>query len=113
MLGWLAGDPDTRFLDLACGCGDMLYVLERRGIAGTTGVDLCREELDNARLFVHGKLVHEDVLEFLHSEPEETTAFITAPSFLGHCPKVTLAALLTRLTPGLHPVPARARNEAC
>ena len=55
--GWLPGNPDTRFLDLACGCGDVLYLLERRGIAATTGVDLCREELDNARLFVQGKLV--------------------------------------------------------
>ena len=101
--GWLPGNPDTRFLDLACGCGDVLYLLERRGIAATTGVDLCREELDNARLFVQGKLVHEDVLEFLQSEPDESYDFITALNFLEHLPKDSLFAILTEVRRVLAP----------
>ena len=95
--GWLPRDPHTRYLDLACGCGDMLYLLEQQGIAATTGVDLCREELDNARLFVRGKLVHEDVLQFLQSEPDESYDFITALNFLEHLTKDKLFAILTEV----------------
>jgi SAM-dependent methyltransferase len=102
--GWLPGDPDTRCLDLACGCGDMLYLLERRGVAATAGVDLCQEELDNARLFVQSRLVHEDVLPFLQSEPDKSYDFITAFNFLEHLAKDKLLAVLAEarrvLTPG-------------
>jgi len=101
--GWLPGNPDTRFLDLACGCGDMLYLLERRGIAGTTGVDLCREELDNAGVFVRGRLVQQDVLKFLQSEPDESYDFITALNFLEHLPKDKLFAVLTEVSRVLEP----------
>jgi len=101
--GWLPRDPDTRYLDLACGCGDMLYLLEQQGIAATTGVDLCCEELDNARLFVRGKLVQEDVLQFLQSEPDESYDFITALNFLEHLPKDKLFAILTEVSRLLAP----------
>jgi 2-polyprenyl-3-methyl-5-hydroxy-6-metoxy-1,4-benzoquinol methylase len=94
---WLPRDPSTRYLDLACGCGDMLYSLERLGIAATTGVDLCQEELDNARLFVRGRLVHQDVLEFLQAEPDASYDFITALNFLEHLPKDKLFAILSEV----------------
>lgn len=101
--GWLPGDLDTRYLDLACGCGDMLYLLERRGISATTGVDLCREELDNARLFVRGRLVHRDVLQFLQSAPDGSYDFITALNFLEHLAKDKLFAVLAEVRRVLAP----------
>jgi SAM-dependent methyltransferase len=92
---WLPRDPNARCLDLACGCGEMLYLLEQEGIAATTGVDLSREELDNARIFVRGRLVHDDVLEFLQGEPDGSYDFVSALNFLEHLPKDKLLAILT------------------
>src|SRR6266566_2978991 len=94
---WLPRDPKARCLDLACGCGEMLYLLEQQGTAATTGVDLSREELDNARIFVQGRLVHDDVLEFLQGEPDGSYDFVSALNFLEHLPKDKLLAILTQV----------------
>jgi SAM-dependent methyltransferase len=100
---WLPDNPDTRYLDLACGCGEMLYLLEQRGITSTTGVDLCPEELATARRFVHGELVLQDVLEFLRAQPDESYDFITAINFLEHLTKDKLLATLREVRRVLAP----------
>ena len=101
--GWLAKDPATRYLDLACGCGDMLYVLEQQGIRSTTGVDLCAEELQCARRFVRGRLVLEDAFDFLASQPDQSYDFITAINFLEHLTKDKLLAILMEVRRVLAP----------
>ncbi|MBV9179737.1 MAG: class I SAM-dependent methyltransferase [Acidobacteria bacterium] len=102
--GWLPQNPDARCLDLACGCGDLLYLLERRGIVSTTGVDLCGDELNQARLFVQGKLVLQDAVEFLKEQPDGSYDFISALNFLEHLSKDKLLAVIEQsrrvLAPG-------------
>ncbi len=101
--GWWPADRDARCLDLACGCGSLLYLLEKLGFRNTTGVDLCREELDQARSFVRGELVHRDVLEYLRSAETAAFDFITALNFLEHLPKDTLMAVMGEVRRVLRP----------
>jgi SAM-dependent methyltransferase len=100
---WLPAARDASCLDLACGCGSLIYLLEQQGFRNTTGVDLCREELDQARSFVRGELVHRDVLEFLRSAETATFDFITALNFLEHLRKDSLYTVLTEARRVLRP----------
>ena len=100
---WTPQAKEARCLDLACGCGEMLYCLEREGIRNTTGVDLCREEIDEGRLFVKGDLVQADVLEYLRQTDSESFDFISAFNFLEHLPKDTLRDVLLETRRVLRP----------
>jgi SAM-dependent methyltransferase len=91
---WMPRQKTSRCLDLACGCGEMIYCLEREGFENTAGVDLCREEIDEGRLFVTGDLVHSDVLEYLRQTDSQSFDFISAFNFLEHLPKDTLRDVL-------------------
>lgn len=87
---WLPADPTTPCLDLACGCGELIFALERRGFDRTHGVDLCAEELDEARKFVRGELVLGDVVDHLAAQPEGSFGFLTAFNIVEHLPKERL-----------------------
>lgn len=91
---WLPADKNARCLDLACGCGEMQYLLEREGFTNTTGVDLCQVELQEARGFVKGELVNDDILTFLQSRPSSSIDFISALNILEHLPKDRLQEVL-------------------
>jgi SAM-dependent methyltransferase len=91
---WLPKDRSARCLDLACGCGETLYMLEREGFCNTTGVDLCAEEIDHARTFIHGELYCADALTFLRNTESSTVDFITALNFLEHLGKDQLLEVL-------------------
>jgi 2-polyprenyl-3-methyl-5-hydroxy-6-metoxy-1,4-benzoquinol methylase len=101
---WLPKNKDAVCLDLACGCGEFLHLLERAGYANTSGVDLCQEELTQARPYVSGSLVHANVLDHLKSLETGSKDFITALNFLEHLPKddllVTLQECRRVLRPG-------------
>ena len=91
---WMPRQKSSRCLDLACGCGEMIYCLEREGFENTAGVDLCREEIEEGRLFVRGDLVHSDVLEYLRLTDSKSVDFVTAFNFLEHLPKDYLREVL-------------------
>ncbi len=91
---WLPTDKNAVCLDLACGCGEFLHLLESAGYANTAGVDLCEEELVQARPYVKGSLVHANVLDHLKSLETGSTDFITALNFLEHLHKDELLATL-------------------
>lgn len=100
---WLPQNQAIRCLDVACGCGDMLYCLEKHGIRETKGVDLCREELDKARPFLRAELVCKDVLEFLRDAPCGSYDFVTALNFFEHLSKDKLLAIMTEVRRVLAP----------
>ncbi len=91
---WLPPDRDARCLDIGCGCGDVLYLLERQGFRDTTGVDLCGEELDRARPYVRGRLVTADLLDYLREADPGSVDFISAVNVLEHLSKDRLLAVL-------------------
>jgi len=101
--GWLPTDKEARCVDLACGCGEMQYLLEREGFQNTTGVDLCQDELDRARAFVKGDLLNEDVLTFLQHAPQSSIDFISALNILEHLPKDRLWEVLKEVRRTLRP----------
>lgn len=81
-------------LDLACGCGELVYMLEKKGYSNTFGVDISAEVLAEARMFVKGKLINADVIEYLKGQPEKTVNLITAFNLLEHLPKDEILDLL-------------------
>jgi SAM-dependent methyltransferase len=91
---WVPHVKDARCLDLACGCGEMLYCLEREGFRSTAGVDICREEIEEGKCFVRGDLVHSDALEYLRHTDSKSFDFVTAFNFLEHLPKDYLRDVL-------------------
>jgi SAM-dependent methyltransferase len=91
---WLPADKDARCVDLACGCGEMQYLLEREGFVNAIGVDMCQEELTKAEDFVHGELVCEDILTFLKNRSSASIDFISALNILEHLPKDKLQDVL-------------------
>lgn len=100
---WLPQDRNARCLDLACGCGEMLYLLEKEGFKNVAGVDLCRAELDQVRPFVMAELHHADVVDFLRKAEPASFDFITALNFLEHLPKDALYSVLTEARRVLRP----------
>lgn len=101
--GWLPADPATPSIDLACGCGELLYMLEQEGFTNTCGVDLCAEEVGEARAFLRGELAVEDVVAFLRRRPDGSAGFITALNILEHLDKDALRDLLVEARRVLRP----------
>ncbi|MEA2205378.1 MAG: hypothetical protein QOE77_2154 [Blastocatellia bacterium] len=100
---WLPANKEARCLDLACGCGEFLYLLESVGFTNTAGVDLCKEELDQARNHIQGALHHADVLDHLKSCQPESLDLVSALNLLEHLSKDMLLALLTECRRVLKP----------
>ncbi len=64
--GWLPADYAAPILDLGCGHGNSLYLLEQAGYSNLTGVDLGTEQLALAARFAPtAKLVQDDLVNFL------------------------------------------------
>jgi SAM-dependent methyltransferase len=100
---WLPAKKDARCVDLACGCGEMQYLLEREGFVNTTGVDMCQEELTKAEEFVRGEFVCEDIVSFLKNRPAASIEFISALNILEHLPKDKLQEVLREARRTLSP----------
>lgn len=92
---WLPSDKNSRCLDLGCGLGETIYLLETKGYKYTTGVNLCKEEIDQAKKFVNGNLVHSDAIDYLKSCSDCSFDFLTALNFLEHLPKDELLTVMT------------------
>ena len=103
LVRWLPEDRATPCVDLACGCGELLYALQARGYSSLCGVDACREELDEAAHFVKARLVHSDLLSFLRETPDESIGFLTALNVLEHLPKDSLPDVLRQARRVLRP----------
>jgi 2-polyprenyl-3-methyl-5-hydroxy-6-metoxy-1,4-benzoquinol methylase len=100
---WLPQHTSARCLDLACGCGEVLYLLEQLDFPHTVGIDLCEEEVEHARCYVHGQVVQADVLSWLQQSESATFDFITALNFLEHLSKDMLFAVLSECARVLRP----------
>jgi SAM-dependent methyltransferase len=91
---WLPKDKSACCLDLASGCGELLYFLEREGFHNTSGVDLCAEELDTARQFIKGQLHHAAIIDHLKKTESASVDLLTALNILEHLNKDELLAVL-------------------
>jgi 2-polyprenyl-3-methyl-5-hydroxy-6-metoxy-1,4-benzoquinol methylase len=100
---WLPHNHDARCLDLACGCGELIYLLEQVGFSNTAGVDLCKEELEEAGRYVRGSLAHADVLLHLNTLEPTSLDLLTALNVLEHLSKDKLYAVLKECRRVLRP----------
>jgi len=100
---WLPKDRQVRCLDLASGCGELIYFLEREGFRDIRGVDLCTAELEQARSYVKADLITSDVLEYLCGCESQSVDLVTALNFLEHLTKDTLLAVLKEIGRVLRP----------
>ena len=100
---WLPESKDANCLDLACGCGEFVFLLETLGYKNVAGVDLCEEELIHGRKFVKAPLFDADVLDFLRTSSTASLNFITALNFLEHVSKEKLLEILRECSRVLRP----------
>jgi SAM-dependent methyltransferase len=100
---WLPTDRATPVLELACGNGELLYALERAGFTRTAGVDLCAEELDQARGFVRAELACMDIVDRLRRTPDRSVGMVVAFNILEHLPKDVLGTVLKESARVLRP----------
>jgi SAM-dependent methyltransferase len=100
---WLPADQGATCVDLGCGLGHMVFLLESEGFTRTTGVELDPEQLKQARPFVQGELVAGDVVQYLGHVASASVDFVSAVNFLEHVPKDTLLALLREVRRVLRP----------
>jgi 2-polyprenyl-3-methyl-5-hydroxy-6-metoxy-1,4-benzoquinol methylase len=64
--GWLPLNLHTPVLDMGCGPGNFLFLLEKLGYTDLTGVDLSGEQIEMAQQWCpQATLLHGDVREFL------------------------------------------------
>lgn len=100
---WLPDKLDSACLDLGCGCGELLYLLESIGCFNVSGVDLCAEELDQARQYIKGTLTHADIEQYLTELPAGSLDYVYALNILEHLSKEKLLTVLTSISRVLRP----------
>jgi len=101
--GWFPKDHSLPILDLGCGHGNGLYLLERSGYANLTGVDLGSEQLTLAAKYAPAAvLVHDDVFHYLAGCSEQF-ALILCLNVIEHFDKNELLRFLDLLVNALKP----------
>jgi SAM-dependent methyltransferase len=101
--GWLPKDLHTPVLDMGCGPGNFLYLLERLGYTDLTGVDLSPEQIEmGARWCPKSTLIHGDVREFLGENPGHF-GLITGFDIIEHFAKSEIMDLVKQIGSALLP----------
>jgi cyclopropane fatty-acyl-phospholipid synthase-like methyltransferase len=101
--GWLPADKDTPILDIGCGTGGLLYLLNLLGYTNCTGVDISAEQLEFARQWCPtATIIKDDVYNIL---PQYSGHFglITAFDIVEHFRKTEILPLLTLTLNALRP----------
>jgi SAM-dependent methyltransferase len=92
---WLPADRNTPVLDMGCGDGKFLFMLEQMGYTDITGVDLSPEQIARARHWCPGaRIIEGDVREFLQENPEKF-GLITGFDIIEHFGKDEILDLLS------------------
>lgn len=100
---WLPTERESACLDLGCGCGELLYLLESIGCSKISGVDLCAEELDKARQFTKGELTQADIEKYLAELPADSLDYVYGLNILEHLSKEKLLTVLKSIARILRP----------
>jgi SAM-dependent methyltransferase len=101
--GWLPADRQTPVLDLGCGPGNFLFLLEKLGYTDVTGVDLSGEQIEMARQWCHqATLVQGDITEFLAKDPGPY-GLITGFDIIEHFAKSEILPFIRQIARALSP----------
>jgi len=101
--GWLPSNRNIPVLDMGCGPGYFLYMLEQLGYTDLTGVDLSPEQVALARKWCpRATIIHGDVREVLAENPSRF-GLISGFDFIEHFSKNELVPLLRLVAEALRP----------
>jgi SAM-dependent methyltransferase len=85
---WLPQGATGNCIDVGCGRGELLRLLENLGLRGCTGVDLSESDLDLARSAApSSRLVCGDAIDYLADLPGASARWLFALNFIEHLPK--------------------------
>ena len=99
--GWLPADRHTPVLDLGCGPGNFLFLMEKLGYTNLTGVDLSGEQIEMARQWCpRATLIHGDVKEFLAENPDKF-GLITGFDIIEHFTKSEIMPFIKQIARAL------------
>jgi 2-polyprenyl-3-methyl-5-hydroxy-6-metoxy-1,4-benzoquinol methylase len=98
---WLPADKTANILDVACGAGQFLYFLNKKGYINVAGVDVSPEQVEISRK-VCSNVVLTDALVYL-TEHKNTFDLITGFDVIEHFQKSELFPMLDALHGALKP----------
>jgi SAM-dependent methyltransferase len=100
---WLPADHHTPVLDLGCGPGNFLFLMEKLSYTNLTGVDLSGEQIEMARQWCpRSTLIHGDVKEFLAGHPGKF-GLITGFDIIEHFAKKDILPFIRQIAKALYP----------
>ncbi len=99
--GWLPSSREARCLDVACGHGNLLYLLREAGYHNISGVDVSPEQAAVARK-VWPDVKCENVLDYLSSHAEKFD-LITGFDIIEHLHKTEIIEFLDLVRKALRP----------
>jgi 2-polyprenyl-3-methyl-5-hydroxy-6-metoxy-1,4-benzoquinol methylase len=100
---WLPSDRHTPILDVGCGAGQFLYLMDSLGYTTITGVDQSHARVEQARRLVpRARVILGDLREVTASSPAHF-GLITGFDVLEHFPKEEVFPLLTEMARALSP----------
>jgi len=100
---WLPPDRRTPIVDLGCGAGQFLYLLNSLGYTDITGVDLSPARVEEARAAIpQARVMERDLREALATHPGRF-GLITAFDVLEHISKNEVLAVLIQAAHALRP----------
>ena len=91
--GFLPKDKEAKIIDVACGSGPFLYLLQKEGYKNIEGVDLSKEQLEVARKMGIRNLRLADIFKYLPKYPQNFDMII-ARDILEHLKKDEIIELL-------------------
>uniref|UniRef100_A0A7C3V3Y7 Class I SAM-dependent methyltransferase n=1 Tax=Desulfobacca acetoxidans TaxID=60893 RepID=A0A7C3V3Y7_9BACT len=101
--GWLPPDRRIPVLDLGCGAGQFLYLLDSLGYTEITGVDLSPARVAQARRAVpRARVIEGDLRQVLAANPAQF-GLITGFDIIEHFPKAEVLPLLKQIAQALRP----------
>lgn len=98
---WLPADKDANILDVACGAGQFLYFLNKKGYVNVAGVDVSPEQVEISRN-VCSNVVLTDALAYL-TEHKNAFDLITGFDVIEHFHKSELFPILDAMHAALKP----------
>lgn len=102
-LGWLPDNLDAACLDLGCGHGNFLYLLEQSGYKNLVGVDLSKEQLELASLRCPSATLIEDNINNYMLNNKQLFDMISCLNVIEHFSKEELFRFLELLVKNLKP----------
>ena len=102
ILPLIPSNKETSILELACGHGTLLGLLQKSGYTNTSGIDMSDDQVEKSRQLGVGNVKCGDILSFL-SQPGDNYDVIIGVDIIEHFTKPELLSLLETIRERLNP----------